>query len=449
MIVFGGGLLWFSTFVNTWQGGVQISSPLSSFYFSSGAGLDFWLVSAIMVGGGLTFNAIDLAVTYKVLRAPGMDGDKTPVFAYAAATYAYGILVTAPVLAAASIMLLIERQWALFGIFDNVSGGNTLLWKTLFQWFSHSAPFLITVIGAGIVSEILAAATGVPVANRRRVKQALRAFAILAILGFGQIYFGAPVAPFWNILFMLIGLALIIPSAILISSWIKTVRAGTFKATVPAQFAIVFVVFFTLAVIANVALSLPTLSQWLNGSQFGYAIWTNLVWSTTAFAGLGGLLYWFPKITGRSFEPGKAKLALNMLVFGTLLSLLAMASLGVDGMARELSEYSSASGFQARNVAAGVGALIAAFGAIGLLVNFMSSSAKGPFAGNDPWHAGTLEWFVPSPPPPNNFDAIPEITSDAPLNDLRQRIAAGTGELAGTVAQSPTGGRPSLRETKH
>lgn len=447
MIVLGGVTLYFSTFIDAWQGTVQVSSTLSTSYFSPGAGVDFWFVSVIMVAGGLIANAIDLFVTFKNSRAEGMNDGRTPVFSYSAAVYAVGILVTAPVLIAACTMALIERQWDLFGIFDPVSGGNALLWKTLFQWFSHSAPYLLMVVAIGAVSEIFAAAAGRTPVAVKQLKNAIRAFAVLAILSFGQVYFGAPVDPIWELVFMFIGLALVVPAIVIISSWVRTIASGNFRATAPAQFSLVFVVFFAFMLIDHVALSMPALSPWLAGSQLGYAAWLNMVWSTAAFAGLGALLFWFPKITGRSFDTPKARVALGMLTVGTAGALLAMSSMGVDGFARELSTYSL--GFQGRNIIAGLSTLLAAFGAIGLLINFIQSSAKGAHAGNDPWRGGTLEWFVPSPPPVNNFDAIPAVDSDAPLNDLRKRVAADTGDLVGSVAQSPTSGRPSLRESKH
>lgn len=447
MVVLGGVTLYFSTFLNAWQGTVQVSSPLSTYFYTPAAGVDFWFVAAIMVAGGLLANAIDLAVTYKTSRAEGMSADRTPVFAYSASVYAYGVIATAPVLIAACLMALIERQWNLFGIFDPVSGGSAMLWKTLFQWFSHSAPFLILVLAIGAVSEIFAATSGRSVANSAGLKKAIRLFAILGILSFGQVYFGSPVAEGWLYIFMVIGLALLIPSFIIFSSWLQTIGGGNYRSTVPAMFAMVFVVIFAFIVIDHVAFSLPALSQWLEGSQFGYASWLTKVWGTAAFAGFGALLFWFPKITGRNFEPGKAKVALWMLAIGTFVSTFAMASLGVDGFARELSTYTF--GYQGRNMIAGLATLLAAFGVIGLLINFMQSAKNGGKAGNDPWGAGTLEWFVPSPPPVNNFDTVPAVESESPLSDLRSRIASDTGELAGSVAQSPTSGRPSLRESKH
>jgi heme/copper-type cytochrome/quinol oxidase subunit 1 len=448
MIVLGGGLLYFSTFVNTWQGTAQASAPSFELFYSPGSGADFWLTAILLIGGGLTFNAIDLAVTYKTLRAEGMNGDRTPVFSYATSVYAYGILATAPVLVAACLMALIERQWNTVGIFNPVDGGSPLLWKTLFQWWSHSAPYLITVLAIGAVSEIFAAASGRSLGNLPALKKAIRAFAILGILSFGVVFFGGPVKPFFNLLFMVIGLALVIPAAVILQSWITTLRGGAYHSTAPSAFGIAFSIFFAIAVVFHVALSLPALSQWIYGSQAGYASWLNQVWGSAAFGGFAALLYWFPKMTGKSFSGVKARVALSMLVVGTALQFFALFSLGVDGYARELSTYTSSS-FEFRNILALIGVLIGALGLIGLLINFIQSNASGARSGNDPWRAGTLEWFVPSPPPINNFDAIPAIASEYPLTDLREQIAAGTGGLAGSVAQSPTAGRPSLRESKH
>jgi cytochrome c oxidase subunit 1 len=448
MIVLGGGLLYFSTFVDTWQGTVQTSAPLLEPFFSAGPGVDLWLTAVAMVGGGLTFNAIDLAVTIRTQRAEGMSFERTPVFSHAASVYAYGILVTAPVLVAVVLMALIERQWAEFGIFNPVDGGSPLLWKTLFQWWSHSAPYLVAVVAVGAVSEIFAAAAGRSPSNLVALKKALGWFAVLGILSFGVVYLGGPVKPVWNLIFMLIALALAMPAAVILHSWHQTLRRGDFRPSVPASFGIAFAAFFVVAIVFHLALSLPVLGQWVQGSQTGYAAWLNLVWSLAAFGGFGALLFWFPKITGRSFDDGKAKLALTLIASGTALNLLAMFSLGADGYARELSTYSS-SIYESRNIIALIGLLAAAFGVIGLLINLIQSSSHGVKAGNDPWHAGTLEWFTPSPPPVNNFDAVPAIASENPLSDLREQIASGTGGLAGSVAQSPTAGRPSLRESKH
>lgn len=447
MIVFGAGLLYYSTFLNTWQGTVQTSAPLFEPFFSPGSGADFWLTAIILITGGLTFNAIDLVVTASNLRAPGMTEERTPVFAHSVKVYGYGILATAPVAAAACIMALIERQYAHFGIFNPVDGGSPLLWKTLFQWWSHSAPLLVIVVAIGAVSEIFATAAGRTLANVVAVKKAIGWFTVLAIAGFGVVFFGAPVKTVWNLVFMVLGLALVIPSFVIMSSWVSTIKYGDYRPSIPSGFGIAFASFFVIFLIFHVALALPGLSQWIAGSQVGYAAWLNAVWLGGGLGGFAALLYWFPKMSGRNFSTPKMRLALRMIVIGSAVQFLAMFSLGVDGFPREVSTYTE--GYQLRNLAVLFGILVVSLGVIGILLDLMQSSVKGGKAGNDPWRAGTLEWFAPSPPPVNNFDSIPPIASDAPLADLRETIAAGTGNLVGSVAQSPTSGRPSLRESKH
>lgn len=447
LMVMGAGLLYFSTFINTWQGTVQTSAPLFESFYSPGSGADFWLTAVILIAGGLTFNAIDLAVTFKTSRAPGMTTERTPIFSYASSVYAYGILATAPVVVAACLMALLERQYDSFGIFNPVDGGSPLLWKTLFQWWSHSAPLLVIVVAVGAVSDIFATAAGRTVANASELKKAIRWFAILGVLSFGTVYFGGPVKPLWNYIFMVIGLSILIPAFVILQSWHATIKGGDYRAITPAAYAIAFAGFFVLFLIFQVALALPGLSEWINGSQAGYMAWLNQVWAVGGIGALAALLYWFPKMTGRSYSAPKMRLALVLIVVGTGLQFFAMFSLGVDGFPREVSTYTT--GYELRNILALIGVILGAFGVIGLLLDLMQSSLRGLGSGNDPWHASTLEWFAPSPPPANNFDAIPEIGSAAPLSDFRDAIATDTGDLAGSVAQSPTAGRPSLRGSGH
>ena len=51
--------------------------------------------------------------------------------------------------------------------------------------------------------------------------------------------------------------------------------------------------------------------------------------------------------------------------------------------------------------------------------------------GHDPWGGATLEWFALSPPPPHNFDAVPDVRSTEPLRDIRESIERRDGGLRG------------------
>jgi heme/copper-type cytochrome/quinol oxidase subunit 1 len=56
------------------------------------------------------------------------------------------------------------------------------------------------------------------------------------------------------------------------------------------------------------------------------------------------------------------------------------------------------------------------------IVNAYVSVKKGVATGPDPWGGETLEWFATSPPPPHNFDVVPDVRSDEPLRDIREAV---------------------------
>jgi cytochrome c oxidase subunit I len=108
-----------------------------------------------------------------------------------------------------------------------------------------------------------------------------------------------------------------------------------------------------------------------------------------------------------------------LMFIGFNLTFFPMHELGLAGMPRRIANYSEASGWADLNLAATVGGFLIAFSMLPLLWNIFVSRRSGPPAGDDPWQANTLEWATSSPPPPYNFDHLPEIRSERPLFDLR------------------------------
>jgi cytochrome c oxidase subunit I len=131
------------------------------------------------------------------------------------------------------------------------------------------------------------------------------------------------------------------------------------------------------------------------------------------------------------------KLSFWLMLVGFHVTFLIQHSAGLDGMPRRIYEYADAADWHVYNLISTVGAFMLALGVLLTIVNLVRSLKRGAIAGPDPWKGNTLEWFTPSPPPENNFDAIPRVRSVEPMKDIRRQIEQQTG-----VEQRYVAGRP-------
>src|SRR5687767_5974365 len=147
----------------------------------------------------------------------------------------------------------------------------------------------------------------------------------------------------------------------------------------------------------------------------------------SAFAMFSALYFWFPKITGRLLSERMGKVAFWLTLVGFHTTFLVQHSAGLSGMPRRIFEYQASAGWHVYNLISTIGAFIIALGVLITIINVVRSLKHGAIAGPDPWKANTLEWFTPSPPPENNFDAVPRVRSVEPMKDIRRQIERQTG----------------------
>jgi heme/copper-type cytochrome/quinol oxidase subunit 1 len=88
----------------------------------------------------------------------------------------------------------------------------------------------------------------------------------------------------------------------------------------------------------------------------------------------------------------------------------------------EASDAINAQQLNAFNLIATIGAFVLALGILLTLVNAYRSITRGVATGHDPWGGETLEWLAESPPPPHNFDVVPDVRSHEPLRDIREAV---------------------------
>jgi heme/copper-type cytochrome/quinol oxidase subunit 1 len=144
--------------------------------------------------------------------------------------------------------------------------------------------------------------------------------------------------------------------------------------------------------------------------------------------GLAALYYWFPKMTGRTMSEGLAKPSAALIVLGAQVTFIPLFLAGVDGQQVDIFKFFKASDainamqLDTLNLIATIGAFVLALGIVLSLINAYLGIKGGTPAGHDPWGGETLEWFATSPPPPHNFDVVPDVRSDEPLRDIREAV---------------------------
>jgi cytochrome c oxidase subunit 1 len=130
---------------------------------------------------------------------------------------------------------------------------------------------------------------------------------------------------------------------------------------------------------------------------------------------LGGLFYWFPKMTGRMLSEGWGKVSFWLVFLGFNLTFFPQHILGLQGMPRRVYTYLPETGWGDLNLLSTIGSGVLALGVLAYVVNMLSSLFTGAPAGNDPWASDTLEWSTTSPPPPYNFQHLPTVSGRSPL----------------------------------
>jgi cytochrome c oxidase subunit 1 len=139
----------------------------------------------------------------------------------------------------------------------------------------------------------------------------------------------------------------------------------------------------------------------------------------SVFGVFAGLYYWFPKMTGRRLNETIGKVHFVLMFLGFNMTFFPMHLLGISGMPRRIADYNAQAGWNDLNLFASIGGFMIAASMLPFLWNVFVSLRSGEPAGDDPWEGNTLEWATSSPPPPYNFDRLPEIHSERPLFDLR------------------------------
>jgi cytochrome c oxidase subunit 1 len=364
------------------------------------------LIGIVISGFSSIFTGLNFIVTIHKLRAPGLTWWRLPIFVWTLYGTSFIFLLAVPVLAMAVILEAIERVLHI-GIFDPSLGGDPLLFQHLFWFYSHPAVYVMILPGMGIVSEVIPCFARKKLFGYSFVAMSSFGIAALGFLVWAHHMFVAGISLYAALIFSSLSYLVAVPSAIKVFNWTATLYKSSISFQAPMLFALGFVALFTMGGLTGLFLAALGLDMHVHDTYFVIAHFHFIMVGGMVMAYMGGLHYWWPKITGRLYAEGLSKLAALIIFVGFILTFLPQFVLGYNGMPRRYHHY--APEFQVWNVLSSAGASILAVGYLLPFGYFLYSLKWGPKAGPNPWGATGLEWQTPSPPPKDNFEATPVV----------------------------------------
>jgi len=389
-------------------------APITEKAWNPGRHVDFWILGLQILGVASVAAGINFIVTIFNMRAPGMTMMRMPIFTWSTLIVQILIVMAFPAITIALVLLSLDRYVGT-GFYRIAAGGDPLLWQHLFWVFGHPEVYILILPAFGIVSEII------PTFSRKPLfGYSVMVYAIAAIgfLGFGvwvHHMFTTGLGPTANAVFAGSTMLIAIPTGVKIFNWIGTMVKGSLKFTTPMLFAVGLVSQFTIGGLSGVMHASPPIDTHHNDTYFVIAHFHYVLFGGSIFGLLAGAYYWFPKMTGRMMDEKLGKINFWTTFAGFNLTFFPMHFLGVAGMPRRYYTYGSGSGWSFWNAFVTLGAMFLAGSILLFVYNLARSLKHGEIAGNNPWDAPTLEWAIPSPPPPYNFAQLPLVGRRDPI----------------------------------
>ena len=421
LYIIGGLLALWATVHGGVDTGWTFYTPYSTVYSNgwvvvTGVGVFISGFSSILTG-------LNFLVTLHTMRAPGMGWTRMPLFCWSMYATAIIQILGTPVIAITLLLLVGERVFHL-GVFDPAQGGDPVLFQHLFWFYSHPAVYIMILPAMGVISELVTAFARKPIFGYKFIAASSVAIATLSFLVWGHHMFVSGQSVYAGLVFSILSFMVGVPSAIKVFNWTATLYKGSVSYQTPLLYAIGFIGLFTFGGLTGLMLAALGLDIHVHDTYFIVAHFHYIMVGGTIMAYLGGLHYWWPKISGKLYPEYWSRVSAWVIFIGFNLTFFPQFIVGYLGMPRRYHAYPDE--FQVLNVMSTAGASILGIGYVIPLVYFAWSMRYGKPAADNPWGATGLEWETPSPPPTENFPVTPTVTG-RPYDYLTGREEAAAG----------------------
>lgn len=382
----------------------------------------WWVLGLIFVGISSMMGSLNYLTTILQMRAPGMTMFRMPMTVW-------GMFITAllqafalPVLTAALFMQLFDRVLGT-GFFvpegimirDGVmaaGGGEPLLWQHLFWFYSHPAVYIMILPAMGMVSDMISCFARKPLFGYRPMVYAIIAIAGMGFIVWGHHMFISGMNQILAVSFMISTMLIALPSGVKVFNWLGTLWGGRLHLTTPMLFSIGFVSMFVIGGLSGVVMAAPPVDIHIHDTYFIVAHFHYVLFGASLLGVMGAIYFWFPKMFGRTMSDGLGKLHFLLTFLFLNGTFFPMHFLGARGFPRRYADpyhFDEFANLLPLNQFITWCAIGMAGAQVLFLINILYGLTMGRRADRNPWHANTLEWSAPSPPPHGNFATTPTV----------------------------------------
>jgi cytochrome c oxidase subunit 1 len=423
----GGAFVLYSFATGGLDTGWTFYTPLSSIY--SNSAVTPAVIGIFINGFSSILTGLNFIVTVHTMRAPGMTWMRLPLFVWAHYATSIIFVLGTPVIAITLLLAGLERMFHL-GFFNPAYGGDPILFQHLFWFYSHPAVYIMILPAMGVISEIIPTFARKPIFGYDFIAASSIGIAVIGFIVWAHHMFLTGQSTYSAVAFSFLTFLVAVPSAVKVFNWTSTLYKGSIAFDTPMLYGLGFIGLFTIGGLTGLFLACLGLDIHLHDTYFVVAHFHYIMVGGAIMGYLGGIHYWWPKITGRLYPEFLARIAAIVLFIGFNLTFFPQFILGYLGMPRRYHDYPPE--YQVLNVMSTAGASILALGYLLPMIYLTWSMRYGKVAGKNPWPATGLEWTTDSPPLTENFVETPVV--DWEVYDFEHRPELG---LRGAIAKKP------------
>lgn len=398
-----------SLFLGGIQDGWSVYQPLAS---QGPPGMLGYQMTIIVFAISTGVASVNVMTTILTMRAKGMTWSRTPILVFGVFAAALMGLYAFPFYQYSQILALSDRIFST-SFFKPLEGGSVWLYENLFWLLGHPEVYVILIPSTALMLELLPVFYRKPLFSFNFAVAGIVGVVALSGLVWAHHMYMTGWAPAVNYPFMLSTEMISIPVGFLVLVVLGTMWRGVVWTRLPIM--AVYAVIFNKMIggVTGIYLSDVPADQYFHGSMFVVAHFHFMLMGVGLFGAMGGIAFYFPKMTGRMLNERSGSIGLWTAFVGFQITFMSMFVAGLQGQPRRVLQFDDL--FNISNWISTIGAYTIGVGMLIFLGAIISSWKYGDIAPSNPWGSKSLEWQTPTPVPLDNFAVLPVVT-ERPYN---------------------------------